>query len=113
MTKFCRVLCLAFLSTALLGLARAGELPKLPKDYSLPSSEGSPGTVVFSHSSHVDAKQPGCTRCHPALFRTLAKGSTADGQVIVHKSMEQGRQCGACHGKSAFGFDSCDMCHHS
>jgi len=25
--------------------------------------------------------------------------------------MEKGGQCGACHGKGAFGFDSCDTCH--
>ena len=112
MTNFSRILGL-FFSLGLLGAASAGELPKLPHDYVMPSSEGSPGPVTFSHSSHVDAKQPGCTRCHPALFKTLAKGATADGQAMNHKAMEQGKQCGACHGKSAFGFDSCDMCHRS
>ncbi|HTP50886.1 MAG TPA: c(7)-type cytochrome triheme domain-containing protein [Anaeromyxobacteraceae bacterium] len=100
------------LALGLAGAAFAGSMPKLPKDFPLPSSEGSPGKVTFSHSSHVDAKQPGCTRCHPTLFKTLASGSTADGKPINHKAMEQGKQCGTCHGKAAFGFDSCDMCHH-
>jgi len=112
MRSLCRVLCLTLLATGVAGAA--GELPKLPRDCQLPSSGGSPGVVTFSHGSHVDAKQPGCTRCHPALFKTLDKMATADGQAITHKSMEQGRQCGACHGKAAaFGFDSCDMCHRS
>jgi len=101
------------LAVGLAAAASAGELKKLPRDYTFPSSDGSPGPVTFSHSSHVDAKQPGCTRCHPALFKTLKSGSTADDQAINHKAMEQGKQCGACHGKSAFGFDSCDMCHRT
>jgi len=112
MAKIVRLLGIALLA-GLSAAALAGELPKLPRDCPLPSSEGSPGPVVFSHASHVDAKQPGCTRCHPALFKTLSKAVTSDGQAISHKAMEQGRQCGACHGKSAFGFDSCDMCHRS
>jgi len=112
MRNLSRMLGLA-VALGLCGAAGAGDLPKLPRDYALPSSDGSPGPVTFSHSSHVDAKQPGCTRCHPALFKTLSSGVTADGQSINHKAMEQGRQCGACHGKSAFGFDSCDMCHRS
>jgi len=112
MKKASRFLCLA-LALGLAGAAAAGELKKLPRDYKLPSSPGSPGPVTFSHTSHVDAKQPGCTRCHPALFKTLSPGSTADGQPINHKAMDQGKQCGACHGKAAFGFDSCDMCHQS
>ena len=37
--------------------------------------------------------------------------ATADGQPIQHKIMEAGGQCGACHGKTAVGFDSCDFCH--
>ena len=110
MSPIHRLLAVLF-AGALAFATSAGELPKLPKDFRLPSSEGSPGQVTFSHASHVEAKQPGCTRCHPTLFRTLASGATADGQPIRHKAMEQGKQCGACHGKGAFGFDSCDMCH--
>lgn len=92
-------------------VAAAGELDKLPPEYSFKPGDGSPGKVTFNHSSHVDPKAPGCTRCHPKLFKTLEQGATVDGQPIRHKVMEQGGQCGACHGKTAFGFDSCDMCH--
>jgi c(7)-type cytochrome triheme protein len=98
-------------SGALAAVAAAEGLDKLPPEYSFQPGDGSPGKVTFNHSSHVDLKAPGCTRCHPKLFKTLEKGATADGQPIRHKVMEQGGQCGACHGKSAFGFDSCDTCH--
>jgi len=98
-------------AVALATVAAADGLSKLPPDHAFPPSDGSPGKVTFSHSSHVDVKAPGCTRCHPRLFKTLEKGATADGQPIRHKVMEQGGQCGACHGKAAFGFDSCDLCH--
>jgi c(7)-type cytochrome triheme protein len=97
---------------ALAGTAAAADgLAKLPPDYVFKQGEGSPGKVTFSHQSHVDPKQPGCTNCHPKLWKTLAPGATADGQPIRHAVMEKGGQCGACHGKTAFNFDSCDMCH--
>jgi c(7)-type cytochrome triheme protein len=101
------VVAVACLATA----ALADGVDKLPKDYTFKQGEGSPGKVTFSHSSHVDAKQPGCTRCHPKLWKTLESGQTADGKPIRHDVMEKGGQCGACHGKSAVGFDSCDFCH--
>ena len=102
----------AVLAALLLAAGAAADgLQKLPPDRAFPSSDGSPGKVTFSHQSHVDPKAPGCTNCHPKLFKTLDKSATADGQPITHKAMEQGRQCGACHGKAAFGFDSCDSCH--
>ena len=102
----------AVLAAVLLaGTALADGLQRLPPDFRLPPSEGSPGQVTFSHQSHVDTKAPGCTACHPRLFRILEKGLTSDAAPIRHAAMEQGRQCGACHGKTAFGFDSCDLCH--
>ena len=91
------------LATFLLATAARAEIPA--------EQDGCPDKVTFNHSSHVDLNAPGCTRCHPKLFKTLEKGATADGQPIRHAAMEQGRQCGACHGKAAFGFESCDMCH--
>ena len=103
---------LAIVATvALAGTALAGGLDKLPPDFAFAPGEGSPGKVTFSHQSHVDAKKPGCTTCHPKLFKTLEKGATVDGAPIRHAVMEKGGQCGACHGKGAFGFDSCDLCH--
>jgi c(7)-type cytochrome triheme protein len=106
---FLRLAAVAILAIATGALADG--VDKLPKDYTFKQGDGSPGKVTFSHSSHVDVKQPGCTRCHPKLWKTLEPGRTADGQPIQHAIMEKGGQCGACHGKGAFGFDSCDLCH--
>jgi c(7)-type cytochrome triheme protein len=98
-------------AAALATAAAAGGLEKLPPDHAFTPGEGSPGKVTFSHQSHVDPAKPGCTNCHPRLFRTMEKGATSDGSPIRHAVMEKGGQCGACHGKAAFGFDSCDSCH--
>jgi c(7)-type cytochrome triheme protein len=86
-------------------------LPKLPGPKALPSSPDSPGVVTFNHQSHVDAARPNCVRCHPTLFKILARTARTP---ITHDRMKQGQQCGACHGKTAFGFeDDCTMCHRS
>lgn len=106
-TKWAAMLLCAGLAT----VASAGDLKKLPADQVLPQGEGSPGKVTFSHTSHVDAGKPSCTTCHPESFKILEKASTADGSKITHARMEKGAQCGACHGKAAFGFDDCSMCH--
>jgi c(7)-type cytochrome triheme protein len=103
----------ALLAAGVTTASAADGLKKLPPDYVMPQGDGSPGKVTFSHQSHVDVKAPGCTRCHPKMFSTLNPGATADGKPVSHKVMEQGGQCGACHGKTAFNFDSCDMCHRS
>jgi c(7)-type cytochrome triheme protein len=100
------------LGTGLATAALAEGAKKLPAAFVLPTSEGSPGAVTFSHDSHVDAKAPSCVACHPRLFRILEKGMTASGEPIKHAAMEAGRQCGTCHGKVTFGFESCDLCHH-
>jgi c(7)-type cytochrome triheme protein len=100
------------LGVGLAGAALAGGTKKLPRDFVLPASEGSPGAVTFRHEAHLDAKQPSCVACHPRLFRILEKGATAGGETLKHEAMEAGRHCGACHGKVTFGFESCDMCHH-
>lgn len=96
-----------------LALGAGGALPKLPKDGPLPQGPDSPGTVVFSHASHVDAARPDCTGCHPGTFSILREGAAAKGAPrITHKEMEAGRQCGTCHdGKAARGFDDCAACH--
>jgi c(7)-type cytochrome triheme protein len=113
MTRTARILRrIAVLAAAALATAAvAGGLDKLPPDHPFTMGDGSPGKVTFSHQSHVDPAKPGCTNCHPKLFRTLEKGATADGSPIRHAVMEKGGQCGACLGKGAFGFDSCDSCH--
>jgi c(7)-type cytochrome triheme protein len=104
---------LAALALAL-ATARAGELPRLPKALQLPPSGDSPGQVTFNHDSHVDAKKPSCTACHPRLFPMLEEGALKKG-AITHEKMEKGQYCGACHGKgkAAFDFsdDNCQNCH--
>ncbi|HVP68212.1 MAG TPA: c(7)-type cytochrome triheme domain-containing protein [Anaeromyxobacteraceae bacterium] len=96
------------------------EFKRLPPDYVIPPSKDSPGKVTFSHENHLDPKKPGCTRCHPGNFKIAdvprdqtpgGEALTADGKPITHKAMEQGRYCGQCHGKTAFNFDDCTMCH--
>ena len=80
-----------------------------PKDVRLATSEGSPGTVTFRHSSHGGATAK-CARCHPALFPMKASGKPLD-----YAAMQKGATCGACHnGKEAFGVDDserCERCH--
>jgi c(7)-type cytochrome triheme protein len=101
----------AVLGLGLATAAAADGLKKLPPDYAFPKSKDSIGRVTFRHSSHVDTSKPSCVICHPRIFRTLEAGRTAGGEPIVHAAMEQGKHCGACHGKAAFGFDNCAACH--
>ena len=112
------------LGAGLSTVALAQGLRKLPPDFVLDQSDGSPGKVTFSHSSHVDSKRPSCIPCHPGTFRILQRGANPrvveEGEIrglkripVTHAEMEKGRQCGMCHGKEAFGFDSCDVCHHA
>ena len=97
---------------ALLGLATAaaaGGLPRLPKETALPRGADSPGVVTFRHDTHVDARRPDCTVCHPGTFPIL---STTQPKPITHAEMEKGRACGTCHdGRSASGLDDCSACH--
>jgi c(7)-type cytochrome triheme protein len=91
-----------------------GRLPKLPQPFTFAQTGDSPGKVTFNHSSHVDDKAPGCTACHPQLFKILKAGAAADDKPITHDAMKQGRACGACHdGKKSFGVDDCTICHRS
>jgi len=107
-----RALRLALAAAALLlsGAALA-DLPRLPGELSLTRSADSPGQVAFRHDSHVDAARPACLGCHPGRFRLLGRREGAPRPAITHAAMEQGQACGACHGKAAFGFEDCSMCH--
>jgi c(7)-type cytochrome triheme protein len=103
---------LALVLAAAAGAAVAGgPLQKLPPEYAFPRGEGSPGPVLFNHESHVDAKKPSCTSCHPRTFRILETGRTQKREVVTHERMEAGGACGACHGKTAFALDTCENCH--
>jgi c(7)-type cytochrome triheme protein len=105
--------CAAALAGVLLaGAAMAsGVLQRLPRDRALAQGEGSPAPVTFSHGSHVDAASPGCIACHPKVFSMLEPGKASPGGAIRHEKMEAGAACGLCHGKTAFGLDSCELCH--
>lgn len=93
------------------GAALAGDLPRLPQALPLPQGADSPGVVTFRHDSHVDAKEPACASCHPRLFSILGRSAERRERAVKHATMEKGEGCGACHGKQAFGFDDCTMCH--
>ena len=91
-----------------------GRLPNLPQPFTFAQTGDSPGKVTFNHTSHVSENAPGCTGCHPRLFKILKSGAAADGKSITHDGMKQGRACGACHdGKKSFGVDDCTTCHRS
>lgn len=81
---------------------------KLPGPIAIKMGKTSPGQCVFSHARHMDAKNPNCNTCHPALFRMLQ--TTAD--ITPDKKM---RNCGQCHdGVKAVGIlqkERCDSCH--
>lgn len=93
------------------GAALAGDLPRLPAALKLPQSGDSPGVVTFNHDMHVDASKPDCVACHPRLFGILGRSAGRKPKVVTHAAMEKGDSCGACHGKKAFNFDDCTMCH--
>lgn len=81
---------------------------KLPADIAITKGPTSPGQVMFSHTRHVDKKNPNCNGCHAGLFRMLP--TTAD-----IEPMKKMRNCGQCHdGVKAVGIlqkERCDSCH--
>jgi c(7)-type cytochrome triheme protein len=104
---------LLFLLAAAAAIAQ-DRLPRLSRPFTFAQTGDSPGRVTFNHTSHVSEKAPGCTACHPRLFKILKSGAAVDGKTITHDAMKQGRACGACHdGKKSFGFDDCTTCHRS
>ncbi len=93
------------------GAALAGDMPRLPAALELPQSPDSPGVVTFNHDMHVESDQPRCMSCHPRQFSILGRSAAKRERVITHDVMEKGEACGACHGKQAFDFEDCTMCH--
>ncbi len=91
----------------------AGEPEKslrLPPDIVLDAASGSPGAVVFRHTTHAALTDNKCLTCHPRPFAILRPT-----RKFLHDDMNAGRSCGICHdGKSAFGAtdpSSCQECH--
>jgi c(7)-type cytochrome triheme protein len=81
---------------------------KMPGPIKIKMGKTSPGQCVFSHTRHVDSKNPNCSTCHAGLFRMLP--TTAD--IAPDRKMTN---CGTCHdGVKAVSVrkdDRCDACH--
>lgn len=93
------------------GSVAAYDLPGLPQALKLPQASDSPGVVTFNHDMHVDTGKPNCVSCHPKPFSILGRSAPKREAKITHSAMEKGEACGTCHGKAAFNFDDCTMCH--
>lgn len=61
--------------------------------------------TFFPHSSHTEWLS--CGNCHPGVFRGPGSVRTS------MKDMSEGKACGACHDKMAFGVQVCERCHQS
>lgn len=106
------ILTLAAVAVLGAGAAMADDLPRLPPAQKLAQSGDSPGVVTFNHDMHIDPSKPNCVSCHPRQFSILGKSAaTGERKTITHAAMEKGQACGACHGKQAFNFEDCTMCH--
>lgn len=101
----------AIAAALLCAAALAEDLPRLPGALKLPQGGDSPGVVTFNHDMHVDGSAPACAGCHPRLFPILGRSASRRPQAVTHQAMERGEACGACHGKAAFDFGDCTMCH--
>ena len=92
-----------------IGVQATAQQLRLPQDAVYAKAPGSPGKVVFSHTSHV-AYSEKCTACHVKLFPILRPT-----RQVTHAFMEAGESCGACHnGQMAFGPGdpaTCTRCH--
>jgi len=60
--------------------------------------------VVFPHAIHTALVK--CEGCHPEPFE-MQGGATA----MSMEKINDGKSCGICHGKVAFGADACARCH--
>jgi len=60
--------------------------------------------VVFPHAIHTALVK--CDSCHPEPFE-MQGGATA----MSMEKINDGKSCGVCHGKVAFGADACARCH--
>lgn len=78
---------------------------KIPAPLELPRGDGSPGLVVFKHTTHLSSNDLNCYQCH-ANFSILK----LDRSPLKKASHET---CGSCHnGSRVFSFsDDCSRCH--
>jgi c(7)-type cytochrome triheme protein len=99
------------LVAVLLSAPALADLPRLPPALKLAQSGDSPGVVTFNHDMHVETAKPACLACHPVQFGILGRSAAKGRPAVTHAAMEKGQSCGVCHGKTAFAFDDCTMCH--
>lgn len=86
---------------------KASELGVLDMDVDLASSGSKLFSVTFPHAAHTQWLS--CASCHPAIFPLKRQ---AEPTVITMAKIREGRYCGACHGRVAFGLeDRCVRCH--
>ena len=92
---------------------RAGLAPNAPvqasldMDVDLTSSAGKLFSVTYPHAVHTQWLS--CANCHPAIFPL--KAGTRLPAITMAMNLE-GRACGVCHGRVAFGFEKhCARCH--
>lgn len=79
--------------------------PVMPLDVEL-TPEDPMYAVVFRHATHTPMLS--CANCHADLFQ-MKRGATP----ITMDAINEGRYCGACHGKVAFSTDACTRCHQA
>jgi c(7)-type cytochrome triheme protein len=104
---------LAGLGLGALHAAPGGAQVRMPPDFGIAKSDGSPGQVTFSHDRHR-AKVEKCTVCHMRDFK-MKRGASGP---ITLAAKQDGKFCGACHngttkvgGVVVFPIDECDECH--
>lgn len=85
---------------------------RLPPPYTFPASDESPGTVIFDHETHVDARAPACGTCHAHLFKLSIPGAPIQGE-LSYERIHEGDLCASCHnGEEATSVDEdCEFCH--
>jgi len=84
----------------------------LPEPYTFPTSEESPGPVVFDHETHAEMLEIPCATCHESLFKLTAPGTPVVGE-LTYERIHAGELCASCHdGEQAFGVEeTCEGCH--
>jgi c(7)-type cytochrome triheme protein len=78
---------------------------KVQKDFAIEPKAAGIEDVVFSHKKH--AVWNGCEVCHPDIFPSVQKGTTAYSMSQIN----EGQYCGVCHDKVAFPLHDCQRCH--
>ncbi len=87
------------------------ELTSLPAPYTFPTSEESPGPVIFDHETHA-ALAESCLTCHATGWSVTVPGRPLEGEP-TYERIHEGDLCASCHdGESATAVDDdCAFCH--